>query len=277
MAKKTADPAVLVRKSWAEKVDAATDAGNNDRAVKNAEQTPHPSLFYDVRRIHFHSEARRISSGLYEYDAYFVRQDGSFDYSFEFQVYQTDGTDETLYHYAERTWAIWRGRWELLSPPPVTLISGGGGCTITPASGARSREYQISFSGLLGGVVQTWNGNTVWVPPWTANINNGGGLPFTNQFTTATLMNGTTTGVGIRTQKKSKIDSVTFPTFKKTTTAYGISVSKNSDGVVTNIFIDGVPVTGTKYITCLSDFAVESAGTTTSSSFNAVYDTDGNL
>ena len=276
-----ADPGVLVRKSWAEKVDASVNAGDSQRAAKNAESSPRPSLFYDVRRIQIHSEARRLSSSLYEYDAYFVRSDGTFDYNFEFQVYQWDASTTTLYKYADRVWAVWRGRWEILEGRPTTLY-GGTGLSVTPSGGASSSEYTLENTGVVCAAVNNWNGTTSYIDPATINPVAGPALQFGKQFA-AVSGTGNASAVGIRTVDKNYVAACTLPTLNNREFRFVLTLTKNNDGLVTDasLSVEQYTQQGAGYgwlgVGTLVAAYKGDDGTIETGTFNAVYDTDGNL
>ena len=128
------DRPVLVKESWAKRVQAATAATERDAAFYGETGRPAFALsrFYDMRPALLKSAWTQNSAGVYEATAAFIISDtGAVDTSFIFPVYWIPGgaapageADET------RIFVVWRGRWEAL---PV-----GGTLQIQPVQLASS-------------------------------------------------------------------------------------------------------------------------------------------
>lgn len=229
-----ADPGVLVRRSWAERVDAATDSSAKNAAADSVESS-RASLFYDIRPIVLASDWELLGSGLRRADAFFVTK-STVDRSFMFDVYAITptarppaGTNSTL-------WAIWRGRWELLSDVNgndfkyFRLKSGVGVGLYDANSGAGVNDtagtggyYEIRFTGVtsIGGA--------------SGNLLSGAVKTDTTFFTV------TNNALSLATTNIDYVSSVSLPTFG-TATQGGIlgrlttlNVTKNDAGVVTDV------------------------------------------
>ena len=124
------DRPVLVKESWAKRVQAATTATERDAAFYGETGRPAFALsrFYDMRPVMLKSNWTQNSAGVYTATAAFVVSDaGDVDSSFLFPVYTIPGftpsgtVDETIF------FVVWRGRWE-------ALPTGGDGAVVAPFS-----------------------------------------------------------------------------------------------------------------------------------------------
>lgn len=152
------DRPVLVKESWAKKVDDAVFSSNG------ASKRDVSTLFYDVRPAVLASAWSQNAAGLWTATAKFLVND-AVDSSFTFPVCAPASTsspggtvDST------RFYVVWRGRWEMLA---------GAGGGMTPADvDARinlkmqsvSISYVESVSILNGVLTFTSNTATVYVP-----------------------------------------------------------------------------------------------------------------
>lgn len=123
-----ADPGVLVRKSWAERVDAAVGAGDAQRAAQAVESS-RQSLYYDVRPVEIRGDRwERIEAYRWKTQAVFYNEHtGKAETSFVFDLWAIMGSDPKINRY-DKVMAIWRGRWEAIaqSPPPAPSRYVGG-------------------------------------------------------------------------------------------------------------------------------------------------------
>lgn len=124
------DRPVLVKESWAKRVQAATAATERDAAFYGETGRPAFALsrFYDMRPVMLKSNWTQNQAGVYTATAAFVVSDaGAIDSSFLFPVYSIPGftpsgtVDETIF------FVVWRGRWE-------ALPTGGDGAVVAPFS-----------------------------------------------------------------------------------------------------------------------------------------------
>lgn len=124
------DRPVLVKESWAKRVQAATAATERDAAFYGETGRPAFALsrFYDMRPAMLKSNWTQNQAGAYTATAAFVVSDaGDVDSSFLFPVYTIPGftpsgtVDETIF------FVVWRGRWE-------ALPTGGDGAVVAPFS-----------------------------------------------------------------------------------------------------------------------------------------------
>ena len=119
------DRPVLVKESWAKRVQAATAATERDAAFYGETGRPAFALsrFYDMRPAVLKSAWTQNSAGIYQATAAFVNSaTGAVDASYIFPVTAPANTsapegtvDET------RFFVAWRGRWEMIAG------AGGGG------------------------------------------------------------------------------------------------------------------------------------------------------
>lgn len=155
-----ADPGVLVRKSWAEKVDASVNAGDAQRAAKNVESAARPSLFYDVRPAMLRS-AWTYVSGEWNATASFLKSDRSVDSSLTFKVYAPTSLGASTSQRPRGTpnsWvflAVWRGRWEAVQEPPQSSATYAGGNGIEIGRVDSYGNNLIDNTGLLGAQLAT--------------------------------------------------------------------------------------------------------------------------
>lgn len=124
------DRPVLVKESWAKRVQAATAATERDAAFYGETGRPVFALsrFYDMRPVMLKSNWTQNQAGVYTATAAFVVSDaGAIDSSFLFPVYSIPGftpsgtVDETIF------FVVWRGRWE-------AIPMGGDGAVVAPFS-----------------------------------------------------------------------------------------------------------------------------------------------
>lgn len=124
------DRPVLVKESWAKRVQAATAATERDAAFYGETGRPAFALsrFYDMRPVMLKSNWTQNQAGVYTATAAFVVSDaGDVDSSFLFPVYSIPGftpsgtVDETIF------FVVWRGRWE-------AIPTGGDGAVVAPFS-----------------------------------------------------------------------------------------------------------------------------------------------
>lgn len=123
-----ADPGVLVRRSWAERVDAAVGAGDAQRAAQAVESS-RQSLYYDVRPVEIRGNSwTRVEAYRWKTQAVFYNEHtGKAETSFVFDLWAIMGSDPKIARY-DKVMAIWRGRWEAIaqSPPaPGTKYTAG--------------------------------------------------------------------------------------------------------------------------------------------------------
>lgn len=123
-----ADPGVLVRQSWAERVNAAVGAGDAQRAAQ-AVESARSSLFYDIRPVRI-TGARWTQAGQsrwYVSSARFIDSEGKVD-AFEFPIYACR-LGGVYWKQGAEAHAVWRGRWELLDGghPTQTSYQAGAG------------------------------------------------------------------------------------------------------------------------------------------------------
>ena len=126
-----ADPGVLVRQSWAERVDAAVGAGDAQRAAQAVESS-RQSLYYDVRPVRI-TGARWTQSGQsrwYVSSARFIDNAGKVDTLFEFPIYACR-LGGVYWKQGAEAHAVWRGRWELLDGGHPTQRSYQAGAGIS--------------------------------------------------------------------------------------------------------------------------------------------------
>ena len=155
-----ADPGVLVRRSWAEKVDAATDSSAKSAAADNVESS-RASLFYDIRPALLRSSWTRNNAGTYYATAVFINQAGRADTSFEFTVYAP--TALATPRGSANSWrmfVIWRGRWETLQEDAQaqTVYAGGYSIDISRVDNQTGARL-VDNTGTRGVAVYTGTGN----------------------------------------------------------------------------------------------------------------------
>lgn len=123
-----ADPGVLVRQSWAERVDAAVGAGDAQRAAQAVESS-RQSLYYDVRPVEIRGDRwTRVEAYRWKTQAVFYNDHtGKAETSFVFDLWAIVRDDPKIARY-DKVMAIWRGRWEAItqSPPPAPSRYVGG-------------------------------------------------------------------------------------------------------------------------------------------------------
>lgn len=234
-----ADPAVLVKKSWAERVDAATKESAKESATARGKLADDTSLFYDVRPVKVTSEWTRVSTHLAKADAVFVDKDGNEENEFVFPIYacRYNAVPPGRPPFAVQ-WAIWRGRWELLSNVPVSDFSsfvlkrGNGiglydGTTPVVQTASAGGTYEIRNAGVLafGGT----SGNAL-----TGNVR--------TDSTFFDITTGAEPAVTLKTKSTTYVYSVTLPTFETQVILSGLlnnstrlEVTKNDAGLVTNV------------------------------------------
>lgn len=123
-----ADPGVLVRQSWAERVNAAVGAGDAQRAAQAVESARN-SLYYDVRPVEIRGNSwTRVEAYRWRTEAVFYNEHtGKAETSFVFDLWAFTGSDPKIARF-DKVMAIWRGRWEAItqSPPPAPARYVGG-------------------------------------------------------------------------------------------------------------------------------------------------------
>lgn len=259
-----ADPAVLVKKSWAERVDAATKESAKESATQRGKLADDSSLFYDVRRVQTYGTPRRLSSYLYEYDAYFVTHNGNVDTSALIKVYQWDSNSSTRYPGGTRTWTVWRGRWEII--PPYSNVFGGRGIEIDYTSSG----YTVNNVGVTELLV-----GTTRVPP-TLDQYGQSSVEFTgNQFGTKTEGDSSKKKVVLRTIPSAYVRECTLPDVRNVYYKLELVVSKDSSGKVTDVSLS--ITSATQQTANLSSALVFAEGATTTGTFYRVYDENGNV
>lgn len=262
MAKGNPDPAVLVRKSWAERVDAATKESAKEVASERAKQAGDASLFYDVRRVQIYGEARSLSSTLYEYDAFFVAKNGNVDSGYKLLVYQWDSNASTRFSNAARTWVIWRGRWEILVP--CTNVFGGRGIEADYSSSG----VTLNNSGVTGLLVGNAN-----LPPsvdqygYNSVSFNGG------QFDVQTIDG--KKSVRLKYRATPFVKTCTLPDVRNVYYKFVVTTLKDGDGRVIDVGV-GVQAT-TKAESHFTAAYLNAEGATTAGTINRVYNTNGSL
>ena len=138
----------LVQKKWLQKVDSAI-ANNGSEKNERA-----GSLFYDIRPATIISSWRKNDAGLWSARAHFLVND-KVDRSFSFDVVApTAKKSPSDLSESDKFYAIWRGRWELLSNriSPTRYGPGKGISIEYPMSG----EYGVIFhnAGVVEVVIQ---------------------------------------------------------------------------------------------------------------------------
>lgn len=239
MAKGNPDPAVLVRKSWAERVDAATKESAKEVATERGKQEGDASLFYDVRPVKVITEWTRVSTHLAKADAIFMDKDGNEENEFVFPIYacRYNAVPPGRLSFAVQ-WAIWRGRWELLSNVPASDFSyfalkrGNGiglyaGTTPVAQTASAGGTYEIRNAGVLsfGGI----SGNAL-----TGYVR--------TDATFFDITTGAAPAVTLKTKATKFVYSVTLPTFETQVILSGLlnsstrlEVTRNDAGLVTNV------------------------------------------
>ncbi|MBR4975915.1 MAG: hypothetical protein IKY61_02590, partial [Thermoguttaceae bacterium] len=116
---------MLVNSDWLDRANAALNAlgfGNGAAEASTPAPSGTASRFYDVRPARIVGEWSRSGAGLWTAKANFIVGD-AVDDSFEFDVAAPLAfASETAPTAADATaFVVWRGRWELLSAPSVSV------------------------------------------------------------------------------------------------------------------------------------------------------------
>lgn len=231
------DPAVLVRKSWAERVDAATKESAKEVASERGKQEGDASLFYDVRPVKLKTEWTRVSMYLAKADAVFLDKNGAAENDFVFPIYacRMNLAPPGKSHDAVQ-WAIWRGRWELLSKVPTTnfqdlyLKSSDG-------IGIYDGETYVETTAEDGGTYELRNTGVL-------SISGSGMAPLRGYVKVDTTYFDRTTDakLTLKTKQLKVVTGVTLPTFETQLILSGLlnsstrlEVTRNDAGLVTNV------------------------------------------
>ena len=213
------DRPVLVKESWAKRVQAATAATERDAAFYGETGRPAFALsrFYDMRLAMLKSSWTQNQEGAYTATAAFVVSDaGAVDSSFLFPVYSIPGftpsgtVDEMIF-------VVWRGRWEAIptaesSASAVvrlasawTLTNGVWTATANPVSAAGVVDtsttvsiYAPQFTTRPPGVVGTYRLQVTWRNSRWESLQNVETLGYTpvRLASAWTLTNGVWTATG---------------------------------------------------------------------------------
>lgn len=215
---------MLVSKKW---LDAANDKLFPNGAAES--ESPKKSLFYDVRPIRIAGATWTAvgTQGWYTTTAWFIGQDGKADSSYVLDVYAYKRGGVSWRQGAE-TYAIWRGRWELLDGGHPTQTTYTAGTAIELESVGTS--YKINNKGFW--TVRTSDGNY----SFTGSSQNGE-ITLDKKCFLISEYNGVAT-VSLKTGSVKHYTDVSMPeltTRNVVVNNYNLRVVKNSDGVVTDV------------------------------------------